>query len=214
MTARRAILCLALLPILALVGCVSGRTNEIPIGAGDYERAFDAAREIVIDLRFDPDRIDARSGVITSAPKRTAGILTPWDREQSSFSQVLGETITMTRRVVRIGFHPTDEQRRLPSSPGRQSGGGPSLTDLRLADEPLVMRVRVDIEEAHRAGRRISPASVRRPAFAIDPSLGARGMAGWYSVPVGRDEALEREIAERVRRRVERTGGASEHTPR
>jgi len=193
------------LALLTQVGCVGpAPTNEIAVDAADYTTAFNAAKEAVVDLRFDPDRIDARSGVISSSPKRTAGLLTPWDREQASLADEFSDTLTMARRVIRISFHEADEHRRIPATPNRQAASAPPIKDMRKADKPLVMRVRVDREVIHRAGRRISTASVRRSSYTIDPTLGARGIGGWYAVPVGRDEALEREIAGRVLHAINR----------
>ena len=66
---------------------VSGNTTRIELQAANYEEVFSAAREVLAKYRFGINRIDASRGVITSFPKRTAGLASPWDREQSTLGQ-------------------------------------------------------------------------------------------------------------------------------
>ena len=54
---------------------------------GQYAVAFDTARDVLRDNLFTLDRVDGRAGVITTQAKRSAGLASPWDGEQSTAEQ-------------------------------------------------------------------------------------------------------------------------------
>ena len=68
----------ALLLILAasifLSACTARPTaTELVIAPETYVQTFDAARDVLRDRRFELERIDARSGVISTRPRTFAG---------------------------------------------------------------------------------------------------------------------------------------------
>ena len=71
---------LLLISVLVLSGCATSRPAEFATAPGGYAAAFDAAREVLREFRFELERVDARSGIITTRPKATAGLATLWDR--------------------------------------------------------------------------------------------------------------------------------------
>jgi len=78
MSLRLTILGLALGIVGALSGCAApDLPTDLEVAAGDYPAAFEAAKAALRDYRFDLERVDARAGVISTAKKETAGLLTP-----------------------------------------------------------------------------------------------------------------------------------------
>src|SRR5688500_8446844 len=102
-----------ILIVLALLGgCGSSKMlpSTFAVDAGRYGEAFDAAREVLRAARFDIDRVDAGGGVISTEPKRSAGLATPWDREQSTMGQEFEDLLNHQQRTVRITFEPAGER--------------------------------------------------------------------------------------------------------
>jgi len=168
-----------------LGACASEPTSpEVDIAPGEYPRAFAAAREVVRDHRFDVDRVDAAAGVIASDAKPTSGVFTPWDTEQSTFSQEMEDSINFQQRRVRVTFEPRDDQ---PANEPR--------TDLRGYTEGMICRFEVIVERIERPDRRVSARAVRLGTQAFDPELRARGMWPTYSVVSTLDPYLAGRLA-------------------
>lgn len=190
----------AVASVLAMLnGCAAPSTNSATdVAAERYPAAFDAARLVLRDMHFDLERVDARIGVITTAAKPTAGLATPWDREQQSAGQEIEDMLQHQQRVVRITFEPT------PVAPGE---GEPALIDLVEAPEPTMMRVKVYIERVHRPNWRVDSTSIRLHSYAYDEELDKRDMVPSYDVAVAEDRDLAARLAEMIRSRL--AGGAS-----
>ncbi|MEM9066471.1 MAG: hypothetical protein AAGB51_13385 [Planctomycetota bacterium] len=183
-TARTAPLILVLLALLG--GCaVTDHPRTATIEPGGYEDAFRRTLATLGRLGFEPDRIDARSGVITTHPEPTGGLAEPWSRQQTTPGQEIEDLLNRQRRTVRVVFRAADEP----------AADGASGFDLRAHDGPYAVEVAVVIERVHRPGREVDPASVRLQWTTEDPALRARGLHPLYAVPVGRDEQLERRLA-------------------
>jgi hypothetical protein len=178
---------------------VGNATLEVP--AERYAAVFDAAREVLRDERFDLERVDARAGVITTQPKKSIGVLSPWDGEQSTVRQEVDDLFNRQRRVVRVTFEPPDG----PPPPG---------TDLLSGDAPaLVMRVGVVVEREQQPGWRLESTSVRLNTRSTDLALAERGLTPWYTVPAAQDPALAARLAEEIRRRADPAAPADPRTP-
>lgn len=147
-----------------------------------YERVFDAAREVLMDYRFAIDRVDARQGVITTFPKRTAGLASPWDREQSSMSQEWEDLVNEQRRIVRVEFD-QDEQ------------GGASAT------------VSVEILRTHRPGWRVQTESVRLSNHALRRDVLGELEPGSYREQVGLDAHFASRLALAIEERLRDAAG-------
>ncbi|MBM4107385.1 MAG: hypothetical protein FJ255_00985 [Phycisphaerae bacterium] len=163
---------LALIAVAAclLGGCAgSAGPAEFSVAEGDYARAFDAVRDVLIARGFTLDRIDAQAGVITTRAKPTSGLATPWDGEQSSAGQEVEEFLNRTQRRARVTFDPAEGGQR------------------RVVVEVLVERV-------HRRGWSPAPVSVRQSTFWHDPQGGAPVFASLVEA----DEALAARLSRRM----------------
>lgn len=174
-----------------LCGCSAPpkSTGEFRFPAGNYAAAFDAARETLIARRFELERIDARAGVITTKPKPSSGLATPWDTEQSNLSQEVEDLFNRQQRIVRITFEPAEPTGTPPE-------------DVRGVTGDLSARVEVVIERLHQPGWQTEPGAVRFSGYWQDPSLAERGMSPTYAVPFSRDPALAGRLAEEIGARI------------
>lgn len=179
-------------------GCATGPSASPPesavveVGAGEYARTFDAARRVLRDRGFILERVDARAGIITTQPKTTAGLVTPWDREQQSLSQEAEDFLQRQQRVVRVTFEPV-----AVADPAADEASKPP-ENLNTSSTPLNMRVQVTIERISVPGRRLEPEAIKESSYAYDPALGARGMQPSYEVATRRDAAGERRLVELI----------------
>ncbi len=185
-----------------LAGCASRQpmpaTFHVP--AGQYADAFDAARDRLRSMRFELDRVDARAGVITTRPKHSAGFASPWDREQSTFTQEWEDLANEQYRTVRILFQPAQPTHAEPS-PGESTPAPPvparsTAADLRSFTGDLAGTVVVVIERKSRPLWRIDPTGVRLSTFSRDPIGGSPRVL----VPIARDQRLEGRLAKRFGR--------------
>tara|TARA_R110000782_G_scaffold175732_1_gene266846 strand:+ start:13459 stop:14076 length:618 start_codon:yes stop_codon:yes gene_type:complete len=157
------------------LGCAThsaGATaTEVP--SGSYAGLFDATRRTLAEYRFTLDRVDAARGVITTAPKQTAGLATPWDREQSKPGQRVEDLIHQQERVVRVVFEP-------PEDPSR------------VSVEVVVQRVR-------RPNWRVESDAIRTSTHARDPMALRSGRGAEYREPVSEDRLLAARLLARIR---------------
>ncbi len=184
-----------------LGGCAGSKplppTFEVP--PGRYDAAFDASREVLREARFPIDRVDAGAGVISTDPKTSAGIATPWDEEQSSTRDEFEDLFNHQRRIVRITFEPAQPAPNLPGTE-TQLGEAADVPDIRRCEGPLIARVMVVIEREHRPGRRVETVSIASSTFTRDPALGPRGLGGPYWVPIAQDPALAGRLAAKIQK--------------
>lgn len=182
----------AALPAL-LGACAAGPVDDaaLTIPADRYAATFEAARGVLRDARFDLNRVDARAGVITTYPKKSIGLLSPWDGEQSTVYQEFDDLFNRQRRVVRVTFEPADAS--LP--PG---------ADLLSVEVPeLIMRISVVVEREQQPGWRLESTSVRLNSRTTDLALAERGLTPWYTVAVTQDPAFAARLTDEIRQRTE-----------
>lgn len=162
-----------------LAGCVStqGGSAEVAIPAARYAEAFDAAKDILVASRFELERVDAAAGVLSTVPKPTAGLATPWDSEQASLAQEVDDVVNRHLRTVRITFE-----------------GAP--------DQPRTARIEAVVERERRAGWRLDTTSLRYTSVTEDPALRARGMWPRYYVAIAQDPELSANLATELRTRL------------
>lgn len=193
-------------------GCASRapKSAEFGVPSAQYDRAINAAREVLLEARFEIDRIDAAAGVITTQAKTSAGLLAPWDADQTTLDQEIADATSTHRRRVRITFEPAAVDRReaalAPSAANPIHVGdrfaAPGTIDLRAADLALTARVEVFVDRARRPGTRLETESIRTSSTAIDPSLSARRMNPEFDTTVDHDHLLAGRLAERIRQRL------------
>lgn len=162
----------------------------VRIEAADYPRVFESIKDDLRNLGFTLDRVDAQLGVITTMPKGTGGILTPWDQEQSGVDDRLEDSVQKHRRIVRIEFVPAGIQ------PG--SAEAANIGDLRTEKRPIEAQVSAALYRVHHPGWRLNTQGILESTRTSDPQLDARGMSQ-YGVAIRQDDDLARRIAERIR---------------
>lgn len=164
------------------------------VSAGHYAKAFDTARDTLRTMQFELDRVDARAGVITTRPKHSAGIATPWDLEQSTLAQEWEDFTNEQYRSVRILFEPTTGR----AARSQQSDGSAAASDLRTFSGDLTGTIIIVIERKNRPNWRIDTTTIRLSSFARDPLGGGQAAL----VPIARDVRLEGRLAKRIQRQL------------
>lgn len=169
----------------------SGDGATLAVAPDRYDATFNAARGVLRDRGFILERVDARAGVITTQPKTTAGLFTPWDLDQQSLAQEAEDLFERQQRVVRITFE----------RPEATDGGAAAAPAPSPAPEPAgerTMRVQVTIQRVHIPGRKIEPESISQTSYYYDPALGARAMQPSYAVAYKQDRPLEARLTELI----------------
>lgn len=190
----------ALSLLLGLSGCASSENSpEFEIESARYADAFAAVKGVLRSYRFQIDRVDAAAGVITTRPKATAGLATPWDKEQSGLAQEFEDFANDQQRRVRVTFEPRSPAP--PEAPATGLAGGP-VTDLRSVEGTLLGRVVVVVDRVQRPGWRLSPKAIGTSTVTIDTALAARGLAPVYTVPISQDPRLAERMGGAIRKRL------------
>jgi len=183
---------------LALAACAAPTTPPVvPYDAGAFSRTFDAAKDVLREMQFDLDRVDARAGVITTHPASSAGIATPWIPHAADSAAGLENLFERQRRVARVTFRATPE-------PGSNDGSfAEAAPPADLLQPPGEVVVTVQIERMYRPGRRVDATSVRLQSFAFDPRADQSSAGRVEARSVGEDLSLAgviaRKLAERLR---------------
>jgi hypothetical protein len=180
-----------LLPVLAASCASAPRTTTVETPAGAYARAFDAAKDELRDAGFELDRVDAREGVITTRPRASAGLWTPWTLDEQSAGDEIDGTFNAERRIVTVRFGPVTPA----------AAGGPT-TDLRTLEGPLTARVEVAVHRLYRPGRIPESAAIRLTGYFRDDRLWQAGVQPDVTVAHGEDAALAAALAHRISSRV------------
>lgn len=167
-------------------------TATIPPGA--YAVSFDNARHVLRDMGFLLERVDAQAGVITTQPRGSAGLASPWDNVQSGLDQEMDDLFNRQQRVVRIDFVPLAASAAAGASP---DAAVTTPDDLRTLSAPIEARVSVAILRTFQPGRRVNTGAILHSTYTKDPDLAARGLA-YYSVATSQDSRLAERIARKV----------------
>lgn len=144
-----------------------------------YVDVFEHAREVLASYRFGVNRVDGARGVLTTFPKRTVGIASPWDQEQVTIGQEWEDFANQQERVIRIEFDQGD------------------TTDID-GDGMVRGRVEVIVSRVHRPHWRIEAESVRLSTHARSRDELGRVEAGEFREVIGRDDAFARKIAQAI----------------
>ncbi len=188
---------IALLGMLAacLGACTPApKPAVIVVLPGEYERAFNATREVLLEHKFALERVDAAAGVITTQNRETAGLATPWDRDQTTLYQEWEDTANQQERAVRVTFAPEGED--------ESAAPDEAFVDRRADDRTLVARIEVDVLRARRQGWRVETEAITRSSRYRDPVTARRIGGETFLEPVGQDEHLAGRIAAGVRARL------------
>jgi hypothetical protein len=196
--------------LVSIGGCASAPRDVVTtVPAANYAQTFEAAKATLRDYRFVIERVDARAGVITTQAKGTAGLITPWDKEQTTTRQELEELINQEVRTVRVEFIPLGTPERDPVINARKATLTPAdqanadLIDLRDLGQDLQCRVVVAVDRLHRPGRLLSTKTIRGTRNYEDPDLNQRGIAPLSAESLGRDENLEKRLTAEIQKRAQ-----------
>ncbi len=164
------------------VGQAGAGAGSVVIEGASYREVFEAMREVLGAYRFAIDRVDATRGVMTTFPKRTVGIGSVWDREQSSLGQEWEDFANQHERTVRVEFESVED-----------------------ADGAEVIEVAVEVvvHRVHRPNWRVESESIGLSTYARSRDAMGRVEPGMFREPIGHDLALADRIAGRLLRRFE-----------
>ena len=156
---------------------------ENTITAGNFDRLWRACADDARDRQFVIDRQDYRNGVLTTEPLVSAQFFEPWRRDAITSDAVAESSLATIRRTIRFTFTRHD--------------------DGTFSAVPHVV-----VERYSSAERRITSAMHYRSAFRRTMATGTRETDRGVQLParywyrIGNDPALERDLAEAVRKRV------------
>ena len=166
------------------VGCAAGEPvpNPMTVDAQAYDRAFDAARQVVRDQGFMIDEDSHRFGRLTTQPRFSPTIFEPWGRDNRTLSLAAASTLNLQRRTITVLLEP-------------------------IEDQPLLdVRVEVLLERQQEVTHQLS-GSVGRNVFSrvdrVPAEWSQRGIERRYWEPVGRDEHMEAALLRRIATRLE-----------
>jgi len=172
-----------LLALFAIGGCSQHKPiDSFTVAAADYPAAFEAAKRVLVDERFELDRVDFRAGIITTRRKDTSGLATPWDTEQSTLTDEFDDLLNRHARLVQVKFVPA-------GSTEAPSADDASL-DVASASSPLTVRIDATVYRERWPGRRIEPKAVRFSSFTRDTDLATRGLWPRFQAPHESDHLL------------------------
>lgn len=161
----------------------------------DFDRLWKACEDVAKDYLFSLDRIDYRSGVLTTQPMVTSQAFEPWRWDASTEFDRDESTLSAVRRTITFEFV-------------KQTEGGWQVVPKVLVERQVLAERRLTSPVLHRSAFTMT----RNPA---ERATGSRELdAGvyiptryWY--PVRRDAAFERKLATAVQKRVGTSGVSS-----
>lgn len=139
----------------------------------DGAAVFQAARGVLLDAGFRIDRFDARSGMLTTHPARSAGLATPWIEPSTTLEQAAFDTISRGERSARVDLE-------------------------ELVDGTVRVEVTVTLARVQRPGLRIETESIRMSRVTSDPTHFARGMAPESVEVLERDDRLAATLLQQI----------------
>lgn len=161
------------------------------VPAGGYAHAFQTVKDTLRDAGFVLARVDAREGVIVTAPKDSSGVATPWIGAEATFADGVEATANVERRVVEVRFAPARDAlgTDAPRAPGWEEA------EVTGAVTASVWRVRSP-------GRRVESSSIRLTSFASDSAVRARGLEPDFTSRQRADDAVAARFAGAIRDRL------------
>ncbi len=158
-------------------------TPRLQVHARDYDALWLACRSAARARGFTIAREDYRGGVLTTEPLVSAQFFEPWRRDAITATEIARSSLASIRRTLRF-----------------------ELT--RLDDGKYAAAPHVIVERYSAAERRITSAMSYRSAFRKTESTGTREadrgvvLQARYWYRIGNDPALERSLANAIRRRI------------
>ena len=176
-----------------LTGCrnASGPTAYTGVTsatASDYPLAFEATKDVLREMGFELDRIDASAGVITTRARTGSGRATPWVPSETP----VRDLAQRDRRRATVTFAPA---------------AGERPDDLRAYDGAIDIAWVIEVERVYVPGRRPSPTSVRQGGTWRDRDLPVAGEQSRFATIVENDDELAARGVRDVLERMNQTAG-------
>jgi hypothetical protein len=166
-------------PKTAQVWYYLDQPGVVMVADADYDALWNACCETAQSYLFVLDRQDYRRGLLTTKSMISMQIFEPWRRDAGSMDQVVRSTLASTRRTVRFEFS-------------------------RGADGAFTVTPKVLVEQECIVEHRITLAAQYYEVFSAPLADSALSAHNDYWLPISRDNDLERELADSIRRRLEK----------
>lgn len=169
-------------PASATLAYWAQQPSASPVIAGDYAALWSAADEALRRFGFEAATTDYRGGLLTTEPKVSPQFFEVWHHELRSAEDVAQSSLATIRRRLRFEFS-------------------------RTGDGRYAVETKVLVERRSLAERRITSAIDYRGTLGpgrqqqFGPASAEAG-SGSYWYAIGRDEDLERSLANRIAQRV------------
>jgi hypothetical protein len=153
------------------------------VSSRDYERLWKACGQTLRNDQFEIQQEDYREGILTTWPMVSMQFFEFWRSDAGTFDDVMLDSLQTIRRSVRFEL-------------------------AREADGSYVARPKVLIEQSSHPERRLSSVSQFTGAFIVAAEAPTRVTDEGVTVPnrywyaTGRDEAMEKELADSVRSKL------------
>lgn len=154
------------------------------VNDSNYDRLYDACEHVVRQHRFEVDRHDYRSGLLSTRPLISKQFWEPWRSDVGSGGQLVASSLATYRRTIQW----TIERH------GEGFAASPRVVVERFAGDDRRLTTVVHYNSALSGAE----AQTSLPS----PTLGRVPASSWYAV--GRDEPLEAKLAEEVQKRLAR----------
>jgi hypothetical protein len=156
-----------------------------------FETLFKTCENVLRDYGFRIDRVDYRTGILTSVPLISAQIWEPWRPDIQSFGDVKGSTLASIRRTVRFEIRRNDD--------GTFDASPKVLVERQTVQERRLTNVAIYRGAYTKEDPRDVPSGTKESdeGFMIPPKY-------WYAI--GRDPKLEVVIAKEVSKRLAKKG--------
>ncbi len=153
--------------------------GQVIIEDASYREVFETTRQVLTFYRFAINRVDATRGMISTFPKRTLGIGSIWDHEQSSLKQEWEDFANQHERTIRVMLRHTAHE------------NDSEKTEIKVVVEVLLHRIR-------RPHWRIEPQSIGLSTYAQSRDTTGQIEPPFFREPIGHDLELAQRIARHI----------------
>jgi hypothetical protein len=155
----------------------------------NFYKLWHTSEDVARSYLFRIDRVDYRDGILTTEPLVSAQWWEPWRRDVQTIDDAMESSLSTMRRTIRFEFT------RLPSGLYR-------VTPKVLVERRSVAEHRITSVALYRYTFRPQRGSVHNMPYGTPETDVGIILPARYWYPVGRDEALERAIADRIAKRL------------
>ncbi len=167
-----------------------GQPAVASVEGDSFHRLWSTAEDVARSYFFKIDRTDYRDGILTTEPLVSAQFFEPWRRDVQTVEDAVDASMATMRRTIRFEFTRVDADHWRVT--------------------PKVLIERRSIAEQRITSVVLYRKTFRRPVKSRDEPSGTpesdQGiyLPARYWYPIGRDEALEKSIAERMESRLKK----------